>query len=78
MAESDLPVEVTTLICDPLRDDVLLRLAGPVMLPPGSLVELADGTVAGVSSVRLNAADGHHPELIMHVTRSCHPARDSP
>lgn len=77
-ADSATPAEVTTLICDPLRDEVLLRLAGPVVLPPGSLVELAGGQVARVSSLRLNASNADRPELIVHVTCSRHPARDAP
>ncbi|RSM85280.1 hypothetical protein DMH04_18510 [Kibdelosporangium aridum] len=66
----DVPSAVTTVIHDPLRDEILLRLTGAVMLPPGSLVDLPGGEIARVSAVRLNLCDAHNPTLVVHVTRS--------
>nr|CEL17541.1 hypothetical protein [Kibdelosporangium sp. MJ126-NF4]CTQ91233.1 hypothetical protein [Kibdelosporangium sp. MJ126-NF4] len=77
-ASVEVPADVTTLICDPLRGEVLLRLAGPVVLPPGSLVELADGTMARVSSLRLDASNADQPKLIVHVTCSHQRGRNTP
>ena len=60
---------VTTVVHDPLHDEVLLRLAGAVLLPLGSLVELPDGTAATVSAVRLDARDAGNPAVVLQVTR---------
>lgn len=69
---------VHTVVHDPLRDEVLLRLAGPVVLPLGSLVELPDGTAATVSAVRLDARDGGKPAVVVQVTRPYPPSPRTP
>ncbi|ONI85361.1 hypothetical protein ALI144C_13820 [Actinosynnema sp. ALI-1.44] len=69
------PVEVTTLVKDPVRDEVLIRLQGAVVLPVGSVVELAGGENARVASIRLAAQDTARAQLVIHVVRSQQAAR---
>jgi hypothetical protein len=64
------PAEVTTLICDPLSDQVLLRLPGAVVLPVGTLIDLPGDQVGRVASLRLDAVDAARPNLIVQVVRS--------
>jgi hypothetical protein len=62
--------DVTTLIHDPLRDEVVLKLAGAVALPPGTVVELPGGHVARVASLRLVTDGTTQAQLIVQIVRS--------
>jgi hypothetical protein len=62
--------EITTLVHDPLHDEVLLRLPGAVVLPAGTVVELSDGQIGRVVSLRLVAVDATRVQLIVQVARS--------
>jgi hypothetical protein len=69
-ASVECSAEVTTLICDPLNDQILLRLPGAVVLPVGTLIDLPGDQVGRVASLRLNAVDAARPSLIVQVVRS--------
>jgi hypothetical protein len=69
--------EITTLIHDPLHDEVLLRLPSAVVLPVGTVVELSDGQIGRVASLRLVAVDATRVHLIVQVIRSQPVAQDA-
>jgi hypothetical protein len=61
--------DVVTILLDQLDDTPLFQLRGAVILPRGTVVELADGTSAQVQSLRLIAprTDAEPARLVTHV-----------
>jgi hypothetical protein len=71
-ASVECPAEITTLICDPLNDQVLLRLPGAVVLPVDTLINLPGDEIGRVPSLRLDAVEISRPNLAVQVVRSRH------
>lgn len=66
------PSAMVTQIRDHFTNEMLLQLPGAVVLPRGTVVELADGDLALVQSLRLIApnADTTTARLVTQVIRS--------
>ncbi|UJW31050.1 hypothetical protein L3Q67_38635 [Saccharothrix sp. AJ9571] len=56
---------ITTVIRDQLRGEELVRLPGAVCLPPGSVIDLPDGVIARVTTMRLVVQDAASAELVI-------------
>ncbi|WP_435060763.1 hypothetical protein [Amycolatopsis thermoflava] len=67
------PVGVVTVVEDQMDSTELFRCAGAVVLPPGTVVELADGEHVAVTSLRLVApSPGEYTaRLVVRVAPAC-------
>lgn len=67
------PVGVVTVVEDQVNSTELFRCAGAVVLPPGTVVELADGEHFAVTSLRMVAPSLGEctAQLVVRVAPAC-------